>query len=362
MTATAPAPDVAPLDTPIARPVRPGASPLMRDALVTIVTRFGLAVLIFATDIVLARLLGPAAKGRFALVLLYSQLAALIVGWGMDQALAVVSGRDARPPATGSPTRSSGRPWSAAPPCLPRVLAVTGLPGDRPGGRPARDADPEPVGTQFMFAALAVPGELFFAARAVRAARARSGSSRTAGSASSAAGSCWSWSSPSRRSPGSASTSPWSSISSRWSCAPSRSCGSAARDGTPVRSRRSRFCAEELRFGTRALPGAVAERLQFRADAFLDQHHPRASAQTGIYSVTSGLAETLWYIPNALGTVMFSRAVDPEGRCRADRRGPDPDDAGGGAGRPRSRRSSSGRGWSGSSTARSSPTPASRSG
>src|SRR4030095_2973116 len=34
--------------------------------------------------------------------------------------------------------------------------------------------------------------------------------------------------------------------------------------------------------------------------------------QTGIYSVTSGLAETLWYIPNAMGTVMFSRAVDPK--------------------------------------------------
>ena len=71
-----------------------GPSPLMRDALVTIVTRFGLAVLIFATDIALARLLGPSAKGRFTLVLLYSQLAALIVGLGMDQALAVVAGRD----------------------------------------------------------------------------------------------------------------------------------------------------------------------------------------------------------------------------------------------------------------------------
>src|SRR5688572_6227878 len=76
-----------------ARPA-PAASPLLRDAFVTIVTRFGLAVLIFGTDIALARLLGPSAKGRFTLVLLYSQLAALVVGVGMDQALAVVSGRD----------------------------------------------------------------------------------------------------------------------------------------------------------------------------------------------------------------------------------------------------------------------------
>ena len=95
MTATAPAPEDAPPVDPVVRAVRPpSASPLMRDALVTIGTRFGLAALIFATDIALARLLGPSAKGRFALVLLYSQLAALIVGWGTDQALAVVSGRN----------------------------------------------------------------------------------------------------------------------------------------------------------------------------------------------------------------------------------------------------------------------------
>jgi O-antigen/teichoic acid export membrane protein len=59
------------------------------------------------------------------------------------------------------------------------------------------------------------------------------------------------------------------------------------------------------------LLGTFAERLQFRADSFIVNifHGVRA---TGVYSVTSGLAETLWYIPNALGTVMFSRAVDPD--------------------------------------------------
>ena len=54
---------------------------LLQDALLTIGTRFGLAVLIFATDIVLAHLLGPSAKGRFALVLLTSQFAAVVVGF-----------------------------------------------------------------------------------------------------------------------------------------------------------------------------------------------------------------------------------------------------------------------------------------
>ena len=67
---------------------------------------------------------------------------------------------------------------------------------------------------------------------------------------------------------------------------------------------------EQLRFGTRALPGTLAERLQFRADSFLLNILVGVRA-TGIYSVTSGLAETLWYVPNALGLVMLSRAVDP---------------------------------------------------
>ena len=60
--------------------VRSGRGPtLIGDALTTIATRFGLAVLIFSTDVVLAHLLGPAAKGRFTLVLLFSQFAALVV-------------------------------------------------------------------------------------------------------------------------------------------------------------------------------------------------------------------------------------------------------------------------------------------
>ena len=113
---SASAPDAGPGPTPNATPTvahRP-ASPLLRDAFITVVTRFGLAVLIFATDIALARLLGPSAKGRFALVLLYSQLAALIVGWGMDQALAVVAGRDKQSAARGWRTPWSGPPSSVA--------------------------------------------------------------------------------------------------------------------------------------------------------------------------------------------------------------------------------------------------------
>ena len=67
--ATSPAVPAAP-DATLAEPAAAQRSRLLRDALVTILTRFLLAVLIFGTDIVLARLLGPAAKGRFTIVLL----------------------------------------------------------------------------------------------------------------------------------------------------------------------------------------------------------------------------------------------------------------------------------------------------
>jgi O-antigen/teichoic acid export membrane protein len=68
--------------------------------------------------------------------------------------------------------------------------------------------------------------------------------------------------------------------------------------------------AEQFRFGLQAAPGVVAERLQFRVDSFFVNLFTGIRA-TGVYSVTSGLAETLWYVPNAVGQVMFSRAVDP---------------------------------------------------
>jgi O-antigen/teichoic acid export membrane protein len=84
----------------------------------------------------------------------------------------------------------------------------------------------------------------------------------------------------------------------------------AGRDGTLGLRPSAPLLREELRFGGRAILGTLAERLQFRADAFL-VNAIRGVRETGVYSVTSGLAETLWYVPNALGTVMFSRAVDP---------------------------------------------------
>jgi O-antigen/teichoic acid export membrane protein len=287
---------------------RAAAGPLLRDALFTIATRFGLAILIFATDIVLARLLGPAAKGRFALVVLYSQLAALVVGFGMDAALGVVSARD---PHTARRGFANALVWTAVAGGFAVVLSgwLYGLPTEvRPAG-PLASVIPNLSAAQFAYAALAIPGELFFSLGlyallgrqrivaygsirllrrallvvAVVAAAAVARLSLDVALAINlvvlvAAGVAILW--------------------------------VAGRDGLLGGSPSGPLLGEQARFGSRALVGTLAERLQFRADAFL-VNALRGVRETGVYSVTSGLAETLWYIPNALGTVMFSRAVQP---------------------------------------------------
>lgn len=287
---------------------RPARSGLGRDAALTVGTRFGLAVLILATDVVLARLLGPDAKGRFTLVLLLSQLAAVVVGWGMDAALGVVSGRSREDARLGF---ANAVIWSAVVGGLAVVAAcwLYGLPTDvRPRG-PLATLIPNLSAAQFVYAALAIPGELFFALglfallgrrlvaayNAIRLLRRATLLVLVVGAAAVA----------------------------RLSLDVAVVCNlialaltaaaialAARREGIAGLRPSAPLLAEELRFGTRVLPGAIAERLQLRSDAFLLNLLVGVRA-TGVYSVTAGLAETLWYIPNALGTVMFSRAVDP---------------------------------------------------
>jgi O-antigen/teichoic acid export membrane protein len=291
-------------DGPSSRP-RGG---LARDSLITIGTRFGLAVLILGTDVVLARLLGPSAKGRFTLVLLLSQLAAVIAAWGMDAALGVMAGRSREDARRGF---ANAVLWSIVVGGLAVVVAcwLYGLPTDvRPRG-PLAQVIPNLSAAQFLYGALAIPGELFFAIglyallgrrqvaayNAIRLLRRATLLALVVAAAAVA----------------------------RLSLDVAIVCNlvaltataiaialAARRDGTASLHPSRPLLAEELRFGTRVLPGALAERLQLRSDAFLLNALVGVSA-TGVYSVTAGLAETLWYIPNALGTVMFSRAVDP---------------------------------------------------
>jgi O-antigen/teichoic acid export membrane protein len=304
-----PGPSPGPPDAP-ARP-----APLLHDALVTIVTRFGLALVIFGTDILLARLLLPAAKGRFTLALLTSQTAALIVGWGMDSALGVIARRDRETARRGL---ANAILWSAVVGGFSVVAAcwAYGIPtSGRPDG-PLAAIIPNLSAQQFVFAAVALPGELFFsiglfallgrgqviAYSAIRFLR------RASLLALVVAVSAIAWLSPDIR------------LSLDLVLAVNLAALAltiaailwvAQRDGTLSFRPSGPLLVEELHFGSRAILGTIAERLQFRADAFLVNLFIGVRA-TGIYSVTSGLAETLWYVPNALGLVMFSRAVDPK--------------------------------------------------
>ena len=311
MTATVP--DATPPDDPngAATSTR---SPLLHDALITIVTRFGLALVIFGTDILLARLLGPAAKGRFTIALLTSQTLALIVSWGMDSALGVIASRDLETARRGL---ANAILWSAVVGGFSVVVVcwAYGLPTNgRPDG-PLTVIIPNLSAQQFVFSAVALPGELFFsiglfallgrgqvmAYSAIRFLRRASLLVLVIGVAAIAFLS-------------KDLTLSLDVVLAMNLVALGMTVGAilwvAHRDTILSIRPSGPLLVEELRFGSRAIIGTIAERLQFRLDSFLVNIFVGVRA-TGIYSVTSGLAETLWYIPNALGLVMFSRAVDP---------------------------------------------------
>jgi O-antigen/teichoic acid export membrane protein len=295
------------------RPARPDHTPqgrgsgLVRDAALTIATRFGLAILILATDIILARALGPDAKGRFALVLLYSQLAATVIGVGMDQALAVVAARSIADARRGL---ANALVWTAVVGGLAAIFSawLYGVPA-APGEGPLGGILPRLEGGQVVLAAIAVTGELFF----LLGLNALLGRGRMASyslirlirrgillvlALGAAAAANLELDLALALNLVSLALSAAAILVFAWR--------EGIAGGAPSRS----LLGEELRFGSVAVVGVIAERLQFRADAFIVNALIGVRA-TGIYSVTSGLAESLWYVPNALGIVMFSRAVRP---------------------------------------------------
>jgi len=282
-------------------------APLLRDALITIGTRFGLAALIFATDVILARALGPAAKGRFTLVLLYSQLAALVVGWGMDQALAVVAGRSVESARRGL---ANAIVWSAVVGGFAVIVSVWlyGVPASGPPSGPGTAILPNLSAAQFVFAAVAIPGELFFAFGLFALLGRRAVGAYSAIRMLRAAvllGAILATIAIARLSLDVALVINLVTLAVTTVAI----LVAARRYGILGGRPSSTVLKEQLRFGSRGLPGTLAERLQYRADTFLVNVIAGIQA-TGIYSVTSGLAETLWYVPNALGLVMLSRAVD----------------------------------------------------
>ncbi len=282
---------------------------LVHDAAITIATRFGLAILIFATDVILANALGPAAKGRFALVLLYSQLAATVIGFGMDQAIAVVTGRSED---EGRRAFANALLWSAVVGggTVLASLWLYGIPAAGAPSGPLVALFPNLSAAQFTFAALAIPGELFF----------NLGLFALLGRQLVAA---YSWIRLLRRLTLLALLLGTVLVANlELSTAIALNLVSLGLTVVAIvwAARRARLFGvtpsldlldEELQYGAKSVVGTLAERLQFRADSFIVNAIAGVRA-TGVYSVTSGLAETLWYVPNALGIVMFSRAVDPQ--------------------------------------------------
>jgi O-antigen/teichoic acid export membrane protein len=286
---------------------RHGGGNLARDAILTIATRFGLAAFTLATDVILARALGPDGKGRFALVLLSSQMVATIVSAGTDQSLAVVAARSLADARRGL---ANALVWTAFIGGLAAIALawLYRLPASASVG-PLGGILPGLEGTEIAWAAIAVVGELFFLLglnallgrgkvaaysliRLIRRAVLLLAALAVAAAATLDLGVALALN---------VAALAVSAGGILWFARRERILG-----GPPS----AHLLGEELRFGAPAVVGVVAERLQFRADSFI-VNAVLGSRATGIYSVTSGLAESLWYIPNALGIVMFSRAVRP---------------------------------------------------
>jgi len=64
-----------------------------------------------------------------------------------------------------------------------------------------------------------------------------------------------------------------------------------------------------LKFGLRSYVGNVLQFFNYRLDVFLVNFF-LGSASVGIYTVAVAMAEMLWYLPNAVGFVIFPKAAN----------------------------------------------------
>ncbi len=250
--------------------------------------------MILVTDVVLARTLGADGKGRFTLVILLSQLGAVAIGLGLDRAFgySVAQSRDVARRALGN-----GGAWILV---VGGIAMLVGLALAVSIGIP--NLDPADV----VFAALALPLELAFsfgvvtllgrrligaynATRLVRRGLLLVGlvSIAVAGLDLRAA----------------LLTNLVALV-----VAVGIVLRAMARDGVVPGHPSRDLLREQLRYGIRSWPGALADRFQFRLDAFVVNSVVGVTA-TGVYSVAASAAEALWYVPSALGAVLFGRAA-----------------------------------------------------
>jgi O-antigen/teichoic acid export membrane protein len=278
-----------------------------RDVMVTFGGRLVLTAVLIVTDVILARTLGPEGKGAFVLLLLLTQVAALIVGFGLDRALGVMVAGSLD---VARRAFANAMWWTLIVGGLGvvAILLLYGLPAGPEGPQgPLTEIMPPLTERELILGALALPGELAFsigltgllgrqrvvAYNVLRLLRrlvllvmlgaflALSGVNlglvlalNLVALALTAAGIGW----------------------------------AAAETGMLAVRGSVSLLREQLSFGSRTIVGTLAERLHFRADAFL-LNILIGVAATGVYSVALALAEILWYLPSALGLVLFSRAV-----------------------------------------------------
>lgn len=280
-----------------------------RDVAVTFGGRVGLTAVILVGDVILARTLGPEGKGAFTLVLVLSSLAALILGLGMDRSLAVLAARSQQ---IARRAFANAALWTLATGGLGMValLVLYGAPAETAGPRgPLAAIMPRLTSAELLLAAIALPFEIAYAIGIIGLlGRQRVVASTVARFA--------------RRGVLLALLLPLAALGRldlqavlllnvaalaatvaiiAWAMARAGAVGLRP-DGTLLR--------EQLSFGGRAFAATIAERLHYRADAFLLTALIGVGA-TGVYSVALGLAETMWYLPSAFGLVLFSRAVAP---------------------------------------------------
>lgn len=271
-----------------------------RDVIITFGGRIALTLVIIVGDVIVARNLGPDGKGAFALVLALSSLGAVILGLGLDRSLAVYAAKSIE---IAKRAFANAFWWVVVVGAL-GVVAIIAL------YEPLGAIMPPLTSTELMLGALALPFELAYAIgivgllgrqgvvaynvlRFVRRALLSVlllvvvvlGAIdlelvlwlNLGALAVTVAGIGW----------------------------------ASLRVGMFGLRGESRLLLGQLSFGGRAVIGTMAERLHYRANTFLLTAFI-AVAATGVFSVALALAETLWYLPGALGLVLFSRAVRPD--------------------------------------------------
>lgn len=80
--------------------------------------------------------------------------------------------------------------------------------------------------------------------------------------------------------------------------------------GVPVQWRVDRdFAKQQIKYGGQTHVGNIAQRLNLQVDTMILSACSTTAAPVGIYSVAVQIAQVLWYIPDAVGRLLFPRVA-----------------------------------------------------